>query len=119
MRIRIKYTVAHKFNFDIMSTEQVEAARALYYRRALFFLICGSASVISTIICIILYNFTERILVPGILFFVFLLLAILFFWRRNIFDNGRKDCDAELEKRTKSLDSAIEEESDNPPLSNL
>ncbi len=116
MRIRIKYTVAHKFNFDVMSTQQVEAARTLYYRKALFFLVCGSASVISFIISLVLSNFLNNpdiAFVFGILFWVFLVLSILLFWRWNIFDGGRKDCDAELEQRTKLLEPDVEEDDNN------
>ena len=115
MRIRIKYTVAHKFKFDLMSTEQVEAARIHYYRKALFFLVCGSVSVITFIISIVLSNFLNNpdiAFIFGILFWVFLVLSILLFWRWNIFDGGRKDCDAELEKRAKILESDVEEEND-------
>ena len=100
MSIKIKVTTAHEFNFDIMSTTEVEAVRIIYNRKAMFFLVSGAVSSILAIVCLVLFNFTEMILVPGILFFVFLIPAALLFWRGNIFHKGRKDCDIELERRS-------------------
>ena len=105
MRIKIKVTTAHKFNFDIMNNEEVKAVRTLYNKKTMFHLVSGTVSAILTIICLILFNVIENVLVPGILFFVFLVPSIIFFWRGNIFYNGRKDCDDELERRTSSLSS--------------